>query len=170
MVNKLQWEKYNAMPDGDSDDMLVQTPFGVCKANSANNPLKKYNFWLANTNFAITKKIQSYLNQSAGIDALIVIGKYQFIISIAKLFDENIVKKNIEKLLNINKHISLTSILNKKYKYWIAYKFPNNNLIYSGHDDIAEMERIAKVYQNIKDISRGKITLSKTFQRKNNGN
>ena len=179
LINKtIKWDRYHPEVQKESSEednggglkTLVQTPFGVFKLNTSLSPFTRFNFWLANTNFSISKKTKAILDCTDGVEALIVISKYQFIIGIGKLFDSEIVKKNIEKKLNTNIKFGFKSYLNNNFKYWAAYRFPNMNIDYIGDSEPNKVQNKLSFYNQIQKISKGKIFKSNSIKLLNETN
>lgn len=179
MSKKILWEKYYPNLEDEPDDeldedneedsklkTLIQTPFGIFKLNTSLSPFKRFNFWLANTNFSITKGIKAKLDVFEGVEALIILSRYQFIVGIGKMFDEKIVKKGIEEMLCETKQEqgSFKKMLDSTYKYWAAYMFPNANIDYFGGDNIDEVREKVEFYEQARILSHGKIFISKSIK------
>lgn len=178
MSNKIEWEKY--MPtemydnddeiDEDEEDVLglktvISTPFGMYKVDNSLNPFKRFNFWLANTNFTISKRIKRILNEIHGVEALVFLSRYQFIIGIGKLFDEDEVKQTIEQTFcgQSGGEKKFADILNEMYPFWVLYKFPNDNTIYYGDRDKKHVLNKLAFYNELKQVSHGKIYSSESL-------
>ena len=151
---KIQWESYNLPKkqvdntdfDEHNEDKLpkiLETPFGYFQVDDTMNPIKQFQCVIANTNFPVTKKIKSTINAIEGVEVLIIISRYKFIIGVGKLFDVNVIQKNIEKIIcndktqevyvchDIIKRVEkLKNNLVKTQLPWSIYLFPNGNLDY----------------------------------------
>lgn len=95
--------EYDEVEDGDSMIEIsishIETPFGAYQTTSVFKPSDRWDCWICHTNFPIGPKCLKILNESIpGIEALSIMGAYTFCIGVAKLFDANKVKKNIEEI------------------------------------------------------------------------
>lgn len=80
----------------------ITTPFGLYDESSMFRPAEKWDCWICHTNFNITASIFDKVNRVAGVESLVVMGRYTFCIGIAKLFKSSAVKKVIEKEIKKN--------------------------------------------------------------------
>jgi len=78
---------------------ILTTPMGVISTETKEEYESSYNMWTAHTTFDLTKANFMALNRMEGIDGLQPMSRYRFNVIIGYLFDENEVKKSIEKLL-----------------------------------------------------------------------
>ncbi len=104
-----EWKDYNEDPDkmlvaGISGTQNMYTPFGVFAIDSLMRPSDRWNCWVANTNFNLSADILNVLDKDIeGIAALNFIDRYTFCIGIGKMFNQELVKKEIEeRLLKLN--------------------------------------------------------------------
>lgn len=180
---KIQWEPYKLPSkqannfDNDGEENLpkiLDTPFGYFRVDDTMNPMKQFQCAIANTNFPITKKIKTIINKIDGVEVLVIISRYKFIIGIGKLFDIQTVQKTIEKIIcnenktvisiddNVIKRINKLKInLNKIYPIWSIYMFPNGNL-----DFEIRTEEINKgIFPQLPKISGGILIESKEINK-----
>ena len=78
-------------------DAVCYTPIGVYPDESPLKPSDRWDCWIGHTNFPIVGKILNILNEEVdGIEALKIMGKYSFFIGVAKLFNMEDIRKQIE--------------------------------------------------------------------------
>lgn len=88
--------------DDDDDDKVMNvlnTPFGYVNIDDSMNPLKQFIFWRAFTNFNVSPSVVKIIKEMPGVEVLMVITRYQFIIAIAKLFNQGEVMNEIKRTL-----------------------------------------------------------------------
>jgi hypothetical protein len=124
---------------------LIYTSFGVLPITEYSNPDKNFNFWVAHTNFNISKAVQDAIERVEGVESLLIFSRYRFRIGVGKLFDATQVKMDIQQVLNISssnglvqniildediqeKVDALKEVLAKKNKYWAIYVVPNGEI------------------------------------------
>lgn len=104
-------------------------PLGLIPLHEGNRPGVLFNFWRADTNFRITNRMVEIINWVDGVESFNEMTPYRFRISVAKLFEEDSVKQQIDKQLlehlkkrdmpkNVVDAQKWESILNSRYKYW----------------------------------------------------
>jgi len=92
---------------------LISGPYGLIPLNEHGLSNKLYKLWVGHTNFDITPKIVSAIEQINGVEILRVWTRYRFWIGIGNMFDVEIVQKQIEdKICNKNKKSNLLVIKN----------------------------------------------------------
>jgi hypothetical protein len=74
-------------------------PMGVIPINENASPGKIYNFWIMHTNFNIGKRVLNLLKTCPGVESLDVFTRYRARLSFGKVFNEEKVKRKIQKLL-----------------------------------------------------------------------
>lgn len=90
------------MPIMISSDRSISTPFGKYDPSSPFTPSERWDCWICHTNFNITQDISDLINEAFGVEALVIMGRYTFCIGVAKMFEANDVKSNIESILIYN--------------------------------------------------------------------
>jgi hypothetical protein len=85
---------------------VIYTPYGMFPVDSFLKPSDRWNCWLGYTNFDITHTIQDILEETEGVEAIKVLGRYTFFIGVGKLFNPTDVRLNIENILTDTTHIS----------------------------------------------------------------
>lgn len=91
-----QWKDFE---DEEIHGPSVMTPMGLLHLNSHSSLSKKFNFWLAHTNFNITSRIKNILESVEGVETLDIFTRYRMRVGIGKLFDDMSVKREIDKIL-----------------------------------------------------------------------
>lgn len=126
-----------------------------------------FNLYVLKTNFPISEEDGLIISHIDGIEVVSFVSKYQIVIGIAELFNEDFVKKEIEKALrhpeafrDIN---SLDCEETKKtlserrdeicvYKHWAILLAPNGQIksIFSDHlDDFLNQKKNLEHYNNL---------------------
>jgi|TARA_Y100000401_G_scaffold64124_1_gene50956 hypothetical protein len=85
---------------------VIYTPYGMFPVDSFLKPSDRWNCWLGYTNFDITHTVQDILEETEGVEAIKVLGRYTFFIGVGKLFNPTDVRLNIENILTDTTHIS----------------------------------------------------------------
>lgn len=121
---------------------VVTTPIGVYQEDSPLRPSKRWDCWIGHTNFNITYDISKKIEETEGVEALRVMGRYSFFIGVAKLFDIKDVRKDIEKNLCIyteqemlsnedtNKTVNLVKKQIESKNYWSILVCPEGKVEY----------------------------------------
>lgn len=160
---------------------LTTSPFGVAPLNDPLNPRRQFNFCLGHTNFALTQENIATIAKVDGIET-ILFSRYRFIVAVAKLFDVQAVKLNIQTALCGQKisHDSVEDITLptlkqqvvsiiaelEKYKLWAAYLLPNSKLYTIQSNNPTDKSFIAQLnqLQLAKQHSGGKLFVCKDLQ------
>jgi hypothetical protein len=79
---------------------VIASPVGLIPYNEYSASGKIFNFWVAHTNFNLSKEIASILEDINGIEILDVFTRYRFRVGIGKCFKEQEVMKNIKEEVN----------------------------------------------------------------------
>lgn len=74
---------------------VMATPMGIMPINENTASNKIFNFWLGHTNFDITKKIVSVIEDISGVEALDIFTRYRFRIAVGKAFNDSKVMRSI---------------------------------------------------------------------------
>ena len=111
----------------------IQTSQGVLPLVTGNVASLSFNLWIAHTNFKMTFDLKDFINSIEGIESFELISPYRWRFSVARMFDENLVKKIIEDKvttyvrnlfieneynISVEKIDIIKSELSKKYKFW----------------------------------------------------
>jgi hypothetical protein len=154
----------------EEDDMfpvnrVVSTPMGIFEVDDAFNPLNHFNFWIANTDFDLTKSFVDILDTIPGVEGIKIMSRYRFILAIGTLFDPSKVRLLIE--LKVGTLSLSKSVLDKKEelessgKDWTMFVYPNlNSCLYTivGDDDY---EKTLKKIQELSENGSGLLLSSK---------
>mgnify|MGYP003647775280 CR=1 FL=1 len=146
---------------------LVNTPMGMYNVNDKMSPTKQFDCWLGYTDFDITHEVQEIIEQTPGVEVLMVLTRYRFFIGIGKLFSFRDVRVNIEKqacsspAYHDHEPTSDAIYLLKEdlssHKYWAIFVFPNGelNCISSDSDNDKLFKETLLLYKNAKLITGG---------------
>lgn len=74
---------------------VMATPMGIIPVTENTASGKIFNFWTGHTNFDITPKVASIIEQADGVEALDIFTRYRFRIAIGKAFKDSYVMQNI---------------------------------------------------------------------------
>jgi hypothetical protein len=131
---------------------LVSTPVGIFQLHDKANPIKQLDCWTGHTNFDITKSIQQKIEQTKGIELLMVLSRYRFFVGVGKLFDFKNVRRKLEEVVckqNLKKQKNQDDDTNKEAeeavdiirdiisadKYWAIYVSPDGEIDYVSTND-----------------------------------
>lgn len=101
---KIKWEDYkfsfNTIENYEDDEiLLMNSPMGVFRIDDTMNPFRRFKFKMGHTNFDITDSVLSSIENARGVEALIIVSRYRFIIAAGEIFSMDSVTKNIDKIL-----------------------------------------------------------------------
>ena len=74
---------------------VMATPMGIIPVTENTASGRIFNFWTGHTNFNITKKIVSLIEETNGVETLDIFTRYRFRISVGKAFDDSSVMRHI---------------------------------------------------------------------------
>lgn len=74
----------------------MNTPQGIMALNEHSLPGRLFNFWVAHTNFDITKRVVDAVEKVAGVELLEALTRYRLRVGIGRVFDEDEVKGAID--------------------------------------------------------------------------
>lgn len=74
---------------------VIMTPMGIIPYNENTASNKIFNFWVGHTNFDVSPRVCSLIENESGVEALDIFTRYRFRIAIGKLFDAKTVMLNI---------------------------------------------------------------------------
>jgi hypothetical protein len=104
-INDMEEEKYsNEEPEEEQAEnkenkresiKAIITPMGIVPLDEYSASSKIFNFWVGHTNFNISKKISSIIDETDGVETLDIFTRYRFRIGIGKLFKPSEVMSNI---------------------------------------------------------------------------
>lgn len=150
--------------------MVTNTVFGQYLLSDELHPYKTFQLWQADTNFKITKGDWKKLIDINGVEILVPITRYKFMVGVGKLFSFSNVRVDIEFALcqkhkidiAIN-HIEDNSLrarlidIKSKIKNsnsWAIYVFPNGNIDYTTSDNFDYAEKL-QLYRESYLLSNG---------------
>lgn len=76
---------------------IISTPLGIIPFNETTSSGDIFNFWTGHTNFALTKRVSTIIEDTPGVETLNIFTKYRFRISIGKAFSDSTVMREINK-------------------------------------------------------------------------
>lgn len=155
---------------------VIRTPFGVFRVDDKFNPLRAFEFWLGHTNFDITPEVKEILDETPGVEVLIVTTRYRFIVGVGKMFSFSNVRVDIERQLcglhkvqalidqihndEVKKSVKdLTDSL-RDNQYWAVYLFPNGKYETFTANDIKDYEARTQVLKAAQLLSHGILITS----------
>lgn len=74
---------------------VIATPMGIIPVTDNTASGKIFNFWMGHSNFNITKKVASLIEETDGVETLDIFTRYRFRISVGKAFNDSDVMRNI---------------------------------------------------------------------------
>jgi hypothetical protein len=74
---------------------VMSTPMGIIPITENTASGKIFNFWTGHTNFNITKKVASLIEDTDGVECLDIYTRYRFRVAIGKAFDDSKVMREI---------------------------------------------------------------------------
>lgn len=119
---------------------LVTSPFGLLRVDDYFNPMKQYNWHMAHVNFNLTKGIIELVSRANGVEKILPVSRYRFLIAIGIVFQTKKVKEDIEKLLNCTPMLSQEVTDKQKdlqqiYDKWAIYYKNTDKWDYCTEDD-----------------------------------
>lgn len=157
--------------DGDLKELpkkMLVTPQGIIPLTDELLISRKYNLWMAHTNFHLTAKLIDMIETIPGVESLDVFSPYRMRIGIGRLFDEKDVKMLIEYALGILS-TSVESLDSETYdnvenmketfkdnKHWVIYVVPNGKIISFVSDKDAVKEKIT-FFERVQEVAGGQL-------------
>lgn len=74
---------------------VISTPMGIIPVTENTASGKIFNFWVGHSNFNITKKIATMIEETAGVETLDIFTRYRFRIGVGKAFKDSDVMRDI---------------------------------------------------------------------------
>jgi hypothetical protein len=87
---------------------VIATPFGIIPINENTASGEIFNFWTGHTNFALTQKISSIIENTSGVETLNIFTKYRFRVGIGKAFTDSEVMRSINS--NVYQHLENNNV------------------------------------------------------------
>ncbi len=78
---------------------FIITSFGPMSVPEYSQPSKVFNFWTGHSNVVISRKVQSAIVNTAGVETFNPLSPYRFRVGVGKLFKEGVVLRNIRKAI-----------------------------------------------------------------------
>lgn len=111
-IDEVEWPGYNRVakdetaPGGiaESDEehefprrptRVLNTTMGIIPLTEYTNPSKIFNFWVAHTNFTVSRPVLDIIEQTPGVELLSVFTRYRFRVGIGKVFKDADVMNDI---------------------------------------------------------------------------
>lgn len=125
------------------------------------------NIYIGHTNFEITNKHIDILDSIEGIEAVNNPSRYRFLVFVGKCFEWSKIKTEIENSFGCSLDTSsikleMVELMLKKYKefdslydFWVAYMFPNQNIIVKHSHSINTIIPHIQNLSNLKKLSGG---------------
>lgn len=183
MNKRILWEKFafdfqakeeeycDSYDAADRQHNLMNTPFGVFAMDDTMNPFRQFEFWRAYTNFTLTEEAGDTIEAVDGIEVFVPITRYQFIIASGKLFEIEDVKSRLEKSLcshkcgsqiaKIKDHTTYLKVqglrnrLEREFKYWAIYIYPDGKIAHQESNNKADIEKDVELYRDAAKITSG---------------
>lgn len=124
-------------------DTACYTPIGVYPEESPLKPSDRWDCWIGHTNFPIVGKILNTLNEDIdGIEALKIMGKYSFFIGVARLFNMEDIRKQIDERIcsytekeilsdeGIGETVDLMKVQLNEHNFWSMLIYPGGMVEY----------------------------------------
>ncbi len=148
---------------------VISTPFGIWRVDDSMNPYKQFKLWMGHTNFTINKKIAFIIKHVPGVEVLIIISRYRFMIGVGEMFDIRDVRVAIEKTLQCSSEGLLLiadedlkgqiKALREKlatYDKWAIYVFPNGTIDFvTDESGVKQFSEKLLMYKHAVDHSSG---------------
>jgi hypothetical protein len=128
------------------------TPFGLYLVNDFFNPMKQYDWHMCHTNFPIGQNVCNKLKEISGIEKVLIVSKYRFLVTFGKAFNENLVKESCYETFKAispeanNKLIDASTIHDNFCLYFLNEK--DWKLIVEGDDRFEEEKLILEERAN----------------------
>lgn len=132
-----------------NQDSLITSPFGVYRLHDYFNPMKQYDWHIAHTNFNITEKVVEDLSLIDGVELLLPVSRYRFMVAFGKAFNQENVKDLIHLHFKVSPSLS-TEVeqkikeLKQIYEYWAVYYLNENTWDYATESDYVDKIYIFK--------------------------
>jgi hypothetical protein len=76
---------------------VLTGPMGIIPLRESNLPGKLFNFWMGDTDFTLSKEVESTIKRVRGVETLDLFTRYRFRLGVGRLFDEKVVMESVEK-------------------------------------------------------------------------
>jgi hypothetical protein len=98
----IDWEKYKPPPDMMEKILAKQhkdEDFETDEDDEIFDETVGYNLWVGHTDFNLRGNLMEAVQFVDGVESLENVSRYRFRVGIGKMFDEDVVKENIEKVM-----------------------------------------------------------------------
>lgn len=134
---------------------IITSPFGVFKLKDFFNPMGQYNWFMGHVNFTLTQDIIRDLCRITGVEKILILSRYRFLVAFGKVFEDKEVKKNIQTFFGATPPLSEEAIakakdLSQLYDRWAIYFINDDNWWYA--DDTNYDEKLIEFRKNQKDL------------------
>lgn len=157
-------EEYSEEGQEFSLEKIITTPFGAYHVRDFFNPMRQYRWNMAHTNFDVTKTVFNSLCKVPGVERVVVLSRYRFLIAFAKAFIVSNVKDSIYKTLNASQPLPDNILAKKKelqsiYDKWAIYYLSQDDCEYA--DESSYDEKI-KIFRQRQENENGIIITHET--------
>jgi hypothetical protein len=134
-------------------EQIITTPYGIYHVKDFFNPMRQYKWNIGHTNFDITKSVLDTFIKIPGIEKLIVLSRYRFLIAFGKAFIVSAVKDDIYKAFGASQPLSEEVLAKKKalktiYDKWAIYFLTPNVWDYADEESYDEKIKEFRERQN----------------------
>jgi hypothetical protein len=145
--------------------LVIHTPLGVYPLESSFKPSDRWDCWIGHTNFGITSETENILKYHIeGIEALRILGRYTFFIGIARCFNFQNIRKDIDSKLcsyteeeifsteEVKKTLEMMKQQFKDENFWSILVDASGNIQYivSEKNDIKYIREVTKLIEKKK--------------------
>lgn len=155
---------------GHSIEKILSTPFGLYKVDDKSNPMRQFELRIGHSNFDITEEIFDTIEEIEGVEAIISISRYRFLIAVGKLFSFMNVRRDIENAICDGLGSEIDDILDKEIdrvsaegSLWVVYLLPNGKIESFVTDDENAYEEQLKVFKEAEKLSHGILVECEDF-------
>ena len=96
--------EHHKQKDGVGQVDALFTPLGIIVLDEYTDTYRLFNFWIAHTNFDLTKGVRKVIEDTPGVEILHVFTRYRFRIAVARYWKPSevfvAIQKNVVKYLN----------------------------------------------------------------------
>ena len=126
-----------------SPEQIITSPFGIYHIKDFFNPMRQYKWNMAHTNFDISKMVLDIIVQIPGVERVVVLSRYRFLIAFGKAFLTQDVKDNIYSALKATQPLSEEALNKKKdlkdvYDTWAIYYLNDKKWWYADESNYEE--------------------------------
>lgn len=114
--------------------MLVG-PMGAIPVRESNLPSRLYSFWMAHTNFDLTREAVQAVEAVAGVEGLDVFTRYRMRLAVGKAFEQRAVLGRVDCALGANRRAGLAQLqkaLTRAHPFWALVRRPDGRVTWHG--------------------------------------